>query len=505
MNASRRPFVPIMLVVVLIKAAVLALAGTRYGYLSDELYFLDAAARPAWGYVDLPPFLPWLLAALEVESLFALRVMATVIGAAVILTGVDLCRVLGGRPAAGWLVALVLSFAPGFLSVQSIMTMNVLDQLWWMWAFWLGARYLQTQRSPYVLALGAVLGLGLLTKWSAVALCLAFPVALLVWERRILLSPAPWLGAGLALIITSPHLAWQISNDWPAWQFVSAYNATPPNAIVLQNPLLGMVLTMNPAYALFWGPGAIFVFASKDRTLCVLGTVAWLCLVLFIAVGVKFYFAVPAFGLFVIAGALFWQQLAEGRATLWRRVPMLVALSGVLALPGAVPLLSETRLQAFTAFLRDSEQGYPGLQPPDLERYFPHFAEMHGWRELVELTVGRWQALGPSERRDAVIVAAHYGQAGALNQLADPGQLPQAHARHMTYHLWGRGLALDRGLFVGFTADELEPLFARVEARGRLDCENCMARERGLIVHYVAEPRLPHAEIWARLKRYDFF
>ena len=26
-----------------------------YGYNADELYELDCAARPAWGYVDFPP------------------------------------------------------------------------------------------------------------------------------------------------------------------------------------------------------------------------------------------------------------------------------------------------------------------------------------------------------------------------------------------------------------------------------------------------------------------
>jgi len=108
MNSARRPpaamapYALIGLAVLLGKAGLFLLAGSRYGFMSDELYFLDAAARPAWGYVDLPPLLPWLLGVLQLDSLLALRAAAAGIGAAVILVGVDLCRILGGRPVAAW-------------------------------------------------------------------------------------------------------------------------------------------------------------------------------------------------------------------------------------------------------------------------------------------------------------------------------------------------------------------------------------------------------------------
>ena len=55
--------------------------------------------------------------------------------------------------------------------------MNALDQLWWSLSFWLALRYLQERRPSWMLALGAVLGLGVLTKLSILALCAALPVA----------------------------------------------------------------------------------------------------------------------------------------------------------------------------------------------------------------------------------------------------------------------------------------------------------------------------------------
>ena len=503
--AARGSYAFVAPAVVLVKAALFMLAGNRYGFLSDELYFLDAAARPAWGYVDLPPLLPWLLRVLELDSLAALRATAAGIGAAATLVGVDLCRILGGGPVAAWSVALVLLFAPGFLSVQSIMTMNVLDQLWWLAAFWLATRHLQTRAPRYMLGLGLVLGLGVLTKLSILALCAALPVAWLTWDRSVFRAASTWAAAGLAVAVVAPFLAWQVSNDWPFLQFVTAYNGATPNALVLRYPLLGMILTMNPVYALFWGPGSVYALLSKDRVLRVLGTAAWLCLALFIFAGVKFYFAVPVFGLFTVAGALFWQQVLAPRNRALQTLLIVTALSGILAVPGAVPVLSDTQLAQAARFLRDGEQGYPGSEPADLERYFPHFAEMHGWPELLQLTAEAWESLSPAQRQGAVLVASHYGQAGALNQLDRAQRLPEARGRHMNYHLWSLGVPMDKGLFVGFQADELRPLYAEVQELGRLDCSACMARERNLRIHYVAGPRLPATEIRDALKRYYFF
>src|SRR6266566_1748427 len=50
---------PVWVIAAVFVAAELAVSG-RYGFLQDELYFIEAGRRLAFGYVDQPPLAPLL-------------------------------------------------------------------------------------------------------------------------------------------------------------------------------------------------------------------------------------------------------------------------------------------------------------------------------------------------------------------------------------------------------------------------------------------------------------
>src|SRR5262252_2489968 len=76
------------------------LTNSRYGYFRDELYYIACARHLAFGYVDQPPLSILLLRFNQLllgDSLFAIRLLPAVAGAAIVaLTGV-IARELGGR------------------------------------------------------------------------------------------------------------------------------------------------------------------------------------------------------------------------------------------------------------------------------------------------------------------------------------------------------------------------------------------------------------------------
>jgi hypothetical protein len=70
----RADLAPAVLIVAFISLLAHVLVGDDYGYFRDELYVLAMSQHPAFGYVDVPPLVPWitLLPRLLTGSVFLL-------------------------------------------------------------------------------------------------------------------------------------------------------------------------------------------------------------------------------------------------------------------------------------------------------------------------------------------------------------------------------------------------------------------------------------------------
>src|SRR5438876_8961718 len=82
------------------------LTNGRYGYFRDELYYIACGQHLAFGYVDQPPLSILLLRLSEIllgDSLFAIRLLPALAGAATVALTGAIARELGGR---AWAIAL---------------------------------------------------------------------------------------------------------------------------------------------------------------------------------------------------------------------------------------------------------------------------------------------------------------------------------------------------------------------------------------------------------------
>lgn len=109
----------LVIYVALVRILLYAIAAPNYGYSRDELYFLACGEHPARGYVDQPPLIAWvawLIRRLAGTSLYALRFLPAMAGAATILPTGLLARGFGGKQWTMFLAAVAAMLGPVFLA-----------------------------------------------------------------------------------------------------------------------------------------------------------------------------------------------------------------------------------------------------------------------------------------------------------------------------------------------------------------------------------------------------
>ncbi|MBW2255941.1 MAG: glycosyltransferase family 39 protein [Deltaproteobacteria bacterium] len=188
-------------------AAVAAkvLLAVQWGLLADEAYYWVWSTRLAFGYFDHPPGIAWLVAATT-----ALGGGELAVRAGPILCGVVAWLALRGLTPRPALLAAVWA-TPMLFGLTLFATPDAPLLAAWAVALWGAAR-----GGRGWLVAGAAAGVAMLCKLTGF---LALPLLLLAAGRREMKTPWPWWGAGMALAIALPNLAWNLEHGWVTWSW----------------------------------------------------------------------------------------------------------------------------------------------------------------------------------------------------------------------------------------------------------------------------------------------
>jgi 4-amino-4-deoxy-L-arabinose transferase-like glycosyltransferase len=208
-------------------ALLIVLRGVMAGLLplsADEAYYWLWSKHLAWGYFDHPPMIAWLIRAGTLmfgDTPLGARFMGLVLSlpaswfvwraAALILK--DETR----AALAALLFNLTIMVSVELLAATPDMPSVVAGAAF----VYCLARVQATGDRRWWLAVGIAAGLGLLSKFSALFL----GAGTLIWlvldrdARKWLMSPWPYLGAVLALLIFAPNLVWQSRHHWETFAF----------------------------------------------------------------------------------------------------------------------------------------------------------------------------------------------------------------------------------------------------------------------------------------------
>jgi hypothetical protein len=413
----------------------------QYGYFRDELYYLDMARHLDWGYVDAAPLIAVYakIALWMGGSLGALRILPALAGVALIALTMLITRELGGGRYAQFLAGLSILLCPAFLIMDSLLTMNAFEPVYWMGCIWVVARILRTGDSRLWLWFGVLAGLGLENKHSTLSLGFAVTVALLLTQhRREFLRPWIWIAGVIAVAIFLPNIVWQIRHHFPTIEDLGNVRREGKNVVL--GPLAFVkeqIIDMHPILLPVWLSGVVWFL--RERRWRVLGLTFAVFFVLMEVAHAKNYYVFPIYPMVFAGGAVVFEGWLANRPARLRTggrvaVVAIIVLAALPALPLTTWMLPPERLLAYQNAigfkLSKAEVHHESLLPQPI-------ADQFGWPEMVSEVAGIYNSLTPDERVDTGIWAGNYGEAGAVNLFGPAYGLPRAYSRHQNHWYWG--------------------------------------------------------------------
>jgi 4-amino-4-deoxy-L-arabinose transferase-like glycosyltransferase len=418
---------------------ILTLYFTSYGIFRDELYYIACANRPDFGYVDHPPLSIWLLAVWKLllgDSLFVIRLLPAFISSATIfLLGLFTFR-LGGGKSAVVISMLTFMLTPIFLGMTTIYSMNVFDFFFWILSSYIFLRILESENYRLWYILGIIIGLGLLNKTSMLWLSGGIFIGTLFTPlREDLKTKYPYIAAGIALLIFSPYIVWNLTHDFAHLEFMRNAAQHKYGGLTPVSFLLDMILILNPLSLLIWIPGIVFYFFNRSSRIYRPPGYIWLVTlaILFINWHSKAEYIAPAFQILFAGGAV---QIVHWNVKLKRlkyALAIPVVVLGIFLSPLARPLLPVESFLSYQAALKLQPAGSEGHQLAGLPQFY---ADMFGWEDLAKEVSKVYQSLPGEEKKRTVVYCSNYGRAAAIEYFRKKYALPKVICPHNSYWMW---------------------------------------------------------------------
>jgi len=429
----------------------------RYGFHRDELQTLSDSLQMDWGFVAYPPFTPFVerfAMSLFGHSLIGLRMFSVLAQSAAILVTGFMARELGGGVLAEITAAISVALAPLSMFEGTEFQYTTFDYLWWVLIAYLVIRMLKSNNPRWCVPIGALIGLGFMTKYT-----MGFYAAgivggmVLTGARRFFRSKWLWIGAALVLLICLPNLIWQLRHDLISLHFLQHIHERDVRQGRNQGFWLDQFrIATNLATAPLWIAGLIFLFG--DQRYRMLGWMYVIPLALFAATKARFYYVGAAYPALLAMGAVRGERWIATLQRGWRRTVEAtlfagIAVCGIYFALIIIPWASGGRLREFA--LKNNG---------DLR-------EEIGWDNLVRSVADIRDGLSPEQRQNFGVVVGNYGEGGAITILGPEYHLPPA--IQLTNSGWLRGFPApppNTLIVVGWSRQQLEEAFRACRPAG---------------------------------------
>ncbi|HEX4489545.1 MAG TPA: glycosyltransferase family 39 protein [Terriglobales bacterium] len=461
----------LVLFIALVKFALHMFFNNRYGYFRDEFDYMACGQHLAWGFVDQPPMVPFLVQITRDvlgDSLRAIRFLPALVSSAMVVLTAMIAREMGGKSYALFLSALAAALAPMYLSNGGLLTTNFMEPLFWMGCAYFAILAVNRNDPRYWLWFGVSAGLGLENKYSIGIFGLGIVVGLLLTNhRRTLWNKWLWIGGAAAFLIFLPNLTWNVQHQWPFLQLMHNIRADGRDVqLSAWQYFSQQMLLIGFVSAPIWITGVVGLFICKSlKPYRLLGWCYVVSFSAFVVLHGKNYYLAPIYPMLLAAGAVVIEHALNRSKQDWIWKPLIAGIvfaAGACFAPITVPILP---VESFLVYLDKlpfkiprSEKSHFGLALPQ------HYADQFGWEEIAVATAKIYNSLPPEQRAKTAIFGNNYGYAGAIDFFGPRYGLPKAIGGHQSYWLWGpRNYTGESLIVLGDHRATLEPKCASIQ------------------------------------------
>ena len=488
-----------ILIFVIVKIGLNLLAIGHFGFHRDEFLHLVLADHLAWGYKEVPPFIALLAKATIVffgNSVFAARIFPTICGGLIIWFTGQITVELGGKKFAIALACLAMIFAPAFAASDYLFQPVVFDQLWWVMAVWLLAKYSNTSSVKYLYWLGVIVGVGMLTKYTMAFFTCSLIIGIAISKQRKMLFNKHVIGAALlAFVIFLPNLLWQLNNHLPVITHMKTLqkeqlDSIKPSDFIIQE------LMINGIAVFVWLTGFIFLLFSVRLHKFQFLAISFVLIFTFLLImNGKSYYLFGAYPMLFAAGGFgFERWLKTSGYALRGAVIALFILPNVLLLPMWLPVLPLNQTLAFFRFAAKDLSFSSFAVTWEDHKVHPttqDYADMLGWDEMAAKVDSAWKQLTPKQQKHTQIYADNYGEAGAIHHFGKQYHLPEVISLNSSFTLWAPdNLNADYIIYVddqgGGNVNSFKGWLESYRKVSEVD--NPLAREKGTAIFILVHP-----------------
>ena len=392
-----------------------SLVSPEYELHRDEFLHLDQAHHLALGYLSVPPFTSWisLIILFLGDSLFWIRFFPALFGALTLVVVWKIIEELKGNLFALILGATCVLFSV-LLRLNILLHPNSFDVLSWTVLYFMLIKFVNTENRKWLFIGAFVFAFGFLNKYNILFQVIGLiPALLLSRQRGIFALKNFYMALLLGLLLISPNLWWQYSNNFPVFHHLKELVATQLINVnrlnFLKEQLLyiagSFIVILASLYALlYYSPFTKYRFFFW--TLC-------FTLLIFTYLKAKSYYAIGLYPVYIAFGAVYIGNFLENKRKRYLR-PLVVMIPVLVMIPVA-DVLFPNKSPQYIINHQDSYKSLGLLRWEDgKEHLIPQdFADMLGWKELAHKIDSIYSNLPDNEK--TLILCDNYGEAGAIN------------------------------------------------------------------------------------------